>query len=68
MDSDGMGGGIEGHGLPAQSHERHEAGGCDRPAKPLMLVADKAIRQLRLGQRGDVTQGIKGTTAGLCLQ
>ena len=68
MDSDGMGGGIEGHGLPAQSHERHEAGGCDRPAEPLILVADKAIRQLRLGQRGDVAQGIVGAAAGLRLQ
>ena len=68
MDPDGMGGGIEWHGLPAQPHERHEAGGCDRPAKPLILVPDQAARQLRLGQGGDVAQGIVGAAAGLRLQ
>ena len=68
MDPDGMGGGVEGHGLPAQPHERHEAGRCDRPAEPPVFVADQAARELLLGQGGDVAQGIVGAAAGLCLQ
>ena len=66
--ADGVGGRVEGHGLPAQPHQRHEARRLHGPAEQRILLRDQAAGLLGLAQRRDVAQRIGGAAARLRLQ